>query len=1548
MQARQHKAQSGKGALPSGAPLAFQLSSPSKIAKRNVLDAPAPKTLVSDALAGIAEDNATASGKVRPKKSRWGPDQPTGSPILPVASSGKPWPPASGFKGVTSHRPPGAPLLTKAAKQPDANALSSSKKLYQPAADLSNGKDAVSSPTEAAAASQVTTHHSPSTLDVSSGHYPQPDRLHHISSGDVHMASSKGRYSRSPTRDLSQVPSTELLRPFSRERSQSPSRTGVMPRDQMRVSIRENGYPREHFKGPGRNGKDCTDYARHDIAQNKRPRYNCHYQEYYEYDRGPVHSTDHDQMAATRREHDSCLASQTVPYVKQHDFSRRNDRSHRSSHRSDDNGGGRQPQRSRSHSMAPGGGPSGDRRKQERQARRRSPSHEEEGQITDRPATRSPILGKDAPKLPGQQLNRSPGQVQPQKALVSLFAHQLHHSGSHQKAVQEPASAPAKPAAAAAALPAASPSETADVQAQQLALHQLLQSTQDVDQTADLAVDPMSQPARPLQLDPAAVSLVKPLTPDASTISAVVATNNDFASLDPEATTVRAELQSNRTASAAQVDPCAAEHAAAAAGVAGVPMPDTAKASAAFRIVNDQRNQSDPDQAIPSSPRAKPVQRSSGEGRCRSLDKAAQQSPRTMRGRSRQAVEPHTQPCRVHRQCEDALPLSAHVLDRKRSQTPDTQTDRYAKRSRNDQRQPVVSSSQARVHGSRRAPPPSFREKQISSVEARRQASKLATLRPGEPRESNHSVSTRSRQHAVLPNDAYANRPSSESREPSVSMSPSPVHKRALQPHGPHPNRGQGGPAAPHLDDWQSDRWHNGDRDVVQGPGRLPSDLRQHGSFDQTSQLSSGDRGSSEHDAPHAGHRNRGTYHGHHSHDGGVPVQSYRNDRGHSCLDMDNGYSPHVAHVAKDLSCSDRHAYRASPPLTETDRHRQHCLSEPEQEAAARVRAQKLDWDTDQMMAKLLGAYGKPAEAIGDRQVLEAMREAVRVIGNMDEDNREASPGFLVTRQDLPEWLPDAKKQQVLNMLFPAAWLHQDPDFQPQWKLPLGWEPPECAGDGLRPHAEPLDSALQEGLQQVSHLQTNTVTVLLSREEAEAGGPGLDNSRDPRRRACSARPAQSLLLPMPLFPFLPHVEENICDSSSTSPDVIEGRTGGATAGPVDQLAPGGFLYDLWDMRHRAASPAGSWSTTPHTMASAGWGEARRPESASEWATSGHLEPPAAPSHTTNTEQQYTDHITTTAQPQWPPHEDSTGQQHGNMFEVQQQPHWQQQQDEAITPAAPSRVPTLQAPSAPQLQRPAYYPDPEPADYHIQFCDHMGLRTWSLATLRQDMRCGKGDALPNTPILNKAEGYWLPLREGRWLPDHLHWAGIDQMVMQGAAITSDAVTSAEAMSDAGLDKWVINTLASFHHQALPPLQLPNDMATAQHQHISTFATSACIGAAAEASDQDLALTTAAVSPSIEDAAALREVLASQHWFDSFDLPNAYEEQTPNISTSQSRNDGHGIGRGRSCWGPPPPPQYTAMLCGELSLAVMSGVAGKSLIKEVLDRAIQQELDKAKAN
>jgi hypothetical protein len=188
-------------------------------------------------------------------------------------------------------------------------------------------------------------------------------------------------------------------------------------------------------------------------------------------------------------------------------------------------------------------------------------------------------------------------------------------------------------------------------------------------------------------------------------------------------------------------------------------------------------------------------------------------------------------------------------------------------------------------------------------------------------------------------------------------------------------------------------------------------------------------------------------------------------------------------------------------------------------------------------------------------------------------------------------------------------------------------------------------------------------------------------------------------------------------------------------------------------------------------------------------------------------------------------------------------------------------------------------------------------------------------------------------QGCWLAEHLHWAGIDQMLIQGAASTSDAVTSADAMTDTALEEWLIFTLASCHHQALPTPQLPHHMVTAHHQHSSTSATAASIGGAAEASDQDSALVTAAVLPSTENDAVLGEMSASQHWFDSFDLHRAYQEGAINGSTSQFGNDGDGSERVRRCWGSPPPHQYPAMLCGELSLAVMSGVAGKSLIKEV---------------
>lgn len=58
------------------------------------------------------EDQVAASIKSRAKRSRWGPDQPTSSS---PSHTGKAWPPASGFKGVNSHRPPGALLPSRPA-----------------------------------------------------------------------------------------------------------------------------------------------------------------------------------------------------------------------------------------------------------------------------------------------------------------------------------------------------------------------------------------------------------------------------------------------------------------------------------------------------------------------------------------------------------------------------------------------------------------------------------------------------------------------------------------------------------------------------------------------------------------------------------------------------------------------------------------------------------------------------------------------------------------------------------------------------------------------------------------------------------------------------------------------------------------------------------------------------------------------------------------------------------------------------------------------------------------------------------------------------------------------------------------------------------------------------------------------------------------------------------------------------------------------------------------------------------------------------------------
>ena len=73
-------------------------------------DSHASRSHLCTHITGLSESSSAASGKSRPKKSRWGPDQLATSP--PTTSGQAPLP-ALGFKGVNSHRPPGLLLPPK-------------------------------------------------------------------------------------------------------------------------------------------------------------------------------------------------------------------------------------------------------------------------------------------------------------------------------------------------------------------------------------------------------------------------------------------------------------------------------------------------------------------------------------------------------------------------------------------------------------------------------------------------------------------------------------------------------------------------------------------------------------------------------------------------------------------------------------------------------------------------------------------------------------------------------------------------------------------------------------------------------------------------------------------------------------------------------------------------------------------------------------------------------------------------------------------------------------------------------------------------------------------------------------------------------------------------------------------------------------------------------------------------------------------------------------------------------------------------------------------
>lgn len=671
-----------------------------------------------------------------------------------------------------------------------------------------------------------------------------------------------------------------------------------------------------------------------------------------------------------------------------------------------------------------------------------------------RPTTRSPGMGKDASELSGRQLGVSPGRPQSQLPWVPPLAPLPEQAGSAEKSPPKPFTPFAEPLAAAAA--AAAASDVAAVSAQQLSLQWVPQPEQILCQTADLPADPMSQSGHPLQLDPAAVRLVEPFAPPAD---ARPLTTSPAAQAEPPSTgsalSAEPDLQAAAERAAGVDGVCAAgtikasdskgsaanEHNQTNSGRTTSCSPrakaTTSSPRSAQHSARDVRH-SLKDRHVRESPSVRTT-------RCSSADTAHVQPSLHHSQKSRQPLEQRKGHQRSRQSFEGAPPSNVPAPHRYRSHTPDAQTDRPAKRLRRDQWQPAMPSSHANAQSnhdrSRQAPQRRRRDGQLSMEEARIEAVRLpAWPHQEDVTQSSQSGSPRSGWRASLPSGSHAHMQPSEDRlsserqqSMSMSASPSPVHRMIPQPGGPYSpsNRARGNYSAPHSDDWQSDKACDGHRYAVRGSDRpppprynrstshhrsasqldsmlesfLPSDLRQNGSFGQGSQHSSGGHHPLRHDSLPPERHDRAAYtrrnHQRWSHDPDVPSQSSRRyDRGRSPLDMDTATPLRAPHIATDLPGTDRHAHRCSPELSHKDRHRRRGMSEAKQEAAAQARAHKLDWDMDQMMVKLLSAYSRPAEAIGNRQVLEAMRESVRVIWDIENETcRAASPGFIATRQ---------------------------------------------------------------------------------------------------------------------------------------------------------------------------------------------------------------------------------------------------------------------------------------------------------------------------------------------------------------------------------------------------------------------------------------------------------------------------------------------------------------------------------------------------------------------
>ena len=181
-------------------------------------------------------------------------------------------------------------------------------------------------------------------------------------------------------------------------------------------------------------------------------------------------------------------------------------------------------------------------------------------------------------------------------------------------------------------------------------------------------------------------------------------------------------------------------------------------------------------------------------------------------------------------------------------------------------------------------------------------------------------------------------------------------------------------------------------------------------------------------------------------------------------------------------------------------------------------------------------------------------------------------------------------------------------------------------------------------------------------------------------------------------------------------------------------------------------------------------------------------------------------------------------------------------------------------------------------------------------------------------------------QGQWKPEHLHWEGIDQMLMQGASPLSEGPDASPMDSECELDTWLAQT-AQTSQQRLHPRCQPS-----QQPEFGTEddCSSAMVGNNALGIASPTSMSQASSATDLLPEALWESNESSVQWFDS-------HVAVARKSSTGASSEGHSVhaeaGRSARCWGPPPPPQYSAMLRGELALAVMTGVAGKSLLKEV---------------